>query len=326
MSEKERSIIKKMFSFHTISISMYEKSIQEWLSTIQKSCKYSTYVKYRGICDKYILPALQKPSGHKVSSNMMYLYPDQMSGLANSTKKSIASVTKEVSIFGIQQYNLLPLKLEIEYNAPQKEDLEIFTIAEQRKLIRYLYYNMNSKKLCILLGLTTGIRLGELCALKAGDFDIENGCLMIQRTVQRIAAENELSRTVLMITSPKSIHSNRTIPLPTDLLALLTECIPNDPDEFIWARNKPLDPRTCQNRFYQCLEECGIKKKNFHILRHTFATNCISNGMDVKCLSEILGHSDIKITMNKYVHPSLETKRQYMNSLSISYEQYLQQA
>ena len=66
----------------------------------------------------------------------------------------------------------------------------------------------------------------------------------------------------------------------------------------------------------------GIEKKNFHILRHTFATNCINSGMDIKSLSEILGHSDVKITLNCYVHPTIETKRQHMNSLSVIYGQF----
>ncbi len=62
-----------------------------------------------------------------------------------------------------------------------------------------------------------------------------------------------------------------------------------------------------------------MEYKNFHVLRHTFATNCVESGMDVKSLSELLGHSDVKITLNRYVHPSLEMKRSQLESLDSIY-------
>lgn len=89
--------------------------------------------------------------------------------------------------------------------------------------------------------------------------------------------------------------------------------------------SRPMEPRTYQNKFQRYLQDAGISRKNFHILRHTFATNCINNGADVKSLSEILGHSDVKITLNRYVHPTIETKRRHMNSLSAIYGQYVGQ-
>ena len=71
-----------------------------------------------------------------------------------------------------------------------------------------------------------------------------------------------------------------------------------------------------QNRFRKVTELCGIKNVNFHCLRHTFATRCIEAGFDIKSLSEILGHANVNITMNRYVHPSLELKRENMNRLT----------
>lgn len=87
-----------------------------------------------------------------------------------------------------------------------------------------------------------------------------------------------------------------------------------------------MEPRTYQKKLKTYLKACGIPDKNFHALRHTFATNCIGNGMDVKCLSELMGHSEVQITLNRYVHPSMETKRQHLNALGAIYGQRMGQA
>ena len=96
-------------------------------------------------------------------------------------------------------------------------------------------------------------------------------------------------------------------------------------ETYVINDDSPMDPRTYQNKFKKYLQTAGIEYRNFHSLRHTFATNCINSGADVKSLSEILGHSDVKTTLNRYMHPTIETKRQYMNSLSSIYGQYMGQ-
>ena len=70
------------------------------------------------------------------------------------------------------------------------------------------------------------------------------------------------------------------------------------------------------NRFKSVLKKCGIKAINFHALRHTFATRCVELGFDVKSLSEILGHANVNITLNRYVHPSMKSKHANMNKLN----------
>jgi len=123
---------------------------------------------------------------------------------------------------------------------------------------------------------------------------------------------------------PKSIFSKREIPLADEVVKLLLPYC-NGAERYVIHGNKPMEPRTYQNKFQKYLQMAGIERKNFHILRHTFATNCINSGIDIKSLSEILGHSDVKITLNCYVHPTIETKRQYINSLSVIYGQYMSQ-
>ncbi len=165
------------------------------------------------------------------------------------------------------------------------------------------------------------MRLGEICSLKWDDIDLDQMLIHVNRTVQRIAVENENTKTKLMMTSPKSIYSIREIPISTPLRQLLLT-VKKEGQEYLLCGTRPMEPRTYENHFKKYLKASSIKNYNFHVIRHTFATNCIDNGMDVKSLSEILGHSDVQITLGCYVHPTLDTKRRYLDALSCIYGQY----
>ena len=201
--------------------------------------------------------------------------------------------------------------------------VEILNHTEQATLFRFLHHNMCRYKLGVIICFSTGLRLGEICALKWSDIDIDEKLLRVNRTVQRIAVPGQDTKTSLLEGTPKSIFSQREIPLSDDLIDLLFPFYGKG--EYVVGIRKPVEPRNYQYHFRKFLSASGIGKKNFHITRHTFATNCINNGTDVKSLSEILGHSDVSITLNRYVHPTLATKRQHMNSLSSIYGQFLGQ-
>lgn len=199
-----------------------------------------------------------------------------------------------------------------------------FSKAEQSRLFDYIYHRQDKYTMAVLLCLYTGLRLGELCALQWGDFDWENLTLSVKRTVQRVAVQGYMARTVLMETDPKSESSERIIPLPKEIAKLLIQLKENSP--YVFGGEKPLDPRTLQYRFKRMLKEAEIEERNFHLLRHTFATNCVENHIDVKTLSEILGHSDVKITLNRYVHPTMDLKRKQLGMLPDFYGQICGQA
>lgn len=195
----------------------------------------------------------------------------------------------------------------------------VLTRKEQMKLLSVLKQDIDPFKTAIALSLYTGLRLGEICALKWTDIDAENRLVTVNRTVQRLKLDGHRSKTILLETDPKSEYSKREIPLSNTVFALLTQF--SGKKEYIFGGGKPMDPRTMQNHFKRLLQSAGLPDRNFHILRHTFATNCIEGGTDVKSLSEILGHSDVQITLNRYVHPSMDTKRKYMDVLSLFYGQ-----
>lgn len=205
---------------------------------------------------------------------------------------------------------------------PQKKhmQIEILSAEQQKQLEQVLYEDKTINKIGIIICLYTGIRIGEVCALKWKDIQFENAMLHIHKTACRTKDFSESERkTKLIVKEPKTKHSVRYIPLGSALLEYLKKYKQED-DYFILTKSsvKPLDPRTYQNQFYNYLKKCNIKKMKFHILRHTFATRWIENNCDIKSLSEILGHSNITITMNTYVHPTMELKREGMKKLEQS--------
>ena len=197
--------------------------------------------------------------------------------------------------------------------------VRVFSTEEQSRLEKYVYRNKDSYSLAVLLALYSGIRIGELCALKWKDIDFDNDSVKITKTIQRLkSAPAAEGKTELVVSSPKSRSSRRIIPLPKFVMEYLYDfqTLRSDKELFlIGGKALPCEPRTLQYAYKRILKKCEIRYLNFHCLRHTFATRCVTIGWDVKTLSEILGHSDIKVTMDYYFHSSFEYKRSQMNKL-----------
>ena len=147
---------------------------------------------------------------------------------------------------------------------------------------------------------------------------MEEQYIYVHRTLQRLQnKDNEIQRTSILISEPKSQCSIRKIPIPNELFQLILSMKQPSNTYFLTGRTQVfVEPRTLQNRFKVIIKQCNIKDANFHCLRHTFATRCVELGFDVKSLSEILGHANVNITMNRYVHPSMELKQKNMNLFS----------
>ena len=292
---------------------------REWLENIKRTKKYSTFIKYQNIYQNYIKEFFVTCSLDKtIEPPIIEEIFEKTTNRSDSTAKSIRSVLKSVFTYAKEQYKLTAPDLKKrDYRNNNNNSIQVLTRAEQTSLCRYLMENMDCKMLGILICITTGIRLGEICSLKWSDIDFRNGILRINTTVQRISVEGADRRTSLVETMPKTSCSQREIPLPEIVLDLLTKY--NCTGTYIINKDMPMEPRTYQNIWKKCQKEAGISYKNFHCLRHTFATNCIEQGIDVKSLSEILGHSDVKTTLNRYVHPSIATKRSHINSVCVCF-------
>ena len=306
---------------------LFYQAATEWLEEIAYKRKYSTYIKYSSVYKKHLAesigsytlsPAAFPKFQTKISE---YLSGETRS---ESLQKSICCIVNQILNFANKQYALCIPLLENPSVKVKKKAVWTLSRAEQARLFDYIYDQQDKFTTAVLLCLYTGLRLGELCALQWTDCDFKNMTLTVNRTVQRIAVQGYMTKTILLETDPKSESSERTIPLTAEIAELLIQFKENS--SYVFGGEKPLDPRTMQYRFKKILKAAEIDDRNFHLLRHTFATNCIENSMDVKTLSEILGHSDVKITLNRYVHPTMDSKRKQLGMLPDFYGQICGQA
>ena len=305
----------------------YEELLDEWMQFSRINIKESTYARYNHLINTHIKPLLGKYPISKISTQLVEAYIDNQmkcgridgnGGLATKTVSDILTIIK--SSFDYARYNDVHIicnlsKLSIKQ---QKKDIRVLTVKEQEALIGILTEDMDLFKFGSLFALYTGIRIGELCALKWENISLENATLKVQKTLQRIQETNKgtSTKTKIVITEPKSNCSIRDIPIPKFLVEIASR-FSDSPKAYILTgdKSKYVEPRTMQNHFKQYVDACGIEDANFHALRHTFATRCIELGFEIKSLSEILGHANVNITLNRYVHSSFDLKSANMNKL-----------
>lgn len=290
----------------------------KWLSSVEKTKKYSTYVKYRGICEKH-LEILKEVRMNEISGALLNekIFWDKESMYTQNLKHTVIQIVNQVIRFSNDIHSChIPL-LANRGDREKGKKIKIINQAGQTALLRYLSVDTDSFKTGICLCHATGLRLGEICSLKWEDIDFDQRIIHINRTIQRIAVTGGDTKTALMESSPKSAFSMREIPVSSHIIRILGGL--EHTGEYVIGGKKPVEPRTYENRFKRYAEKAGIGTCNFHMLRHTFATNCIENGMDAKTLSEILGHANVQITLNRYVHPTIESKRNQMEKMDDYY-------
>lgn len=296
---------------------LFVDAAEKWLLEVKDTKKQSTYVKYSLIYQVYLRDTFQDTELSGVTDPLVW---EKISDpLSESIQKSIYCVLNQVLKYASRNYYIITSPLKRTVCHTRKKSVNVFNRKEQAVLFAALCQKTDIFKTAVLLCLYTGLRLGEVCALKWGDIDFDNSLIMVNRTVQRLYVEGYATKTALLESEPKSEHSRREIPLSAAAASLLIS-IQSD-REYVFGRDRPLEPRTLQYQFKKMLKESMLPHKNFHALRHTFSTNCIEKGTDVKSLSEILGHSDVQITLNRYVHPSMDTKRRHLDVLSAFYGQ-----
>lgn len=302
---------------------------EEWLSMERLIVKRSTYAKYCNTVHKHIEPSLGAISLTSITSTQIntFIYEKLTNGrldstgpLSAKTVRDIYTVLKSIIKYAENEYNLggiarntvLPKKQALEY--------KILTPKEQRVLETHLREDpFHHRKVGMLLCLYTGLRLGEICALRWQDIDFKARILSVRHTLQRvpITDTDNPEKTCILLDSPKSASSVRIIPLTPPIVSILKKLRAGAaPDTFVLTnRTDCIEPRNYQYFFHKTLENLKLRKVNFHILRHTFASRCVEAGFDVKTLSEILGHSNTEITLSYYIHTSMDNKRKQMELL-----------
>ncbi len=301
--------------------------IDEWLRSKRMSVKESTYMRYVKTTENHIKPALGKYPIDKIGTELMEQYVfdklqsgriDSSGGLSTKTMSDIMVIIKETFKYAescgvdtICRFDRISFK-------KTAKKMRVLSVLEEQQLVSVLMDTTDRYKLGVFICLYTGIRIGELCALKWKHISLTEKTVKIEQTMQRLQYEHTVTenKTRIIVTEPKSNSAYRTIPLPDFVVDVITPFI-GYADGYVLSENgcSVVEPRTMQNHFKAYLAEGKIEDSNFHALRHTFATRCVEAGFDIKTLSEILGHASVKITLDKYVHSSMELKRMSMDKL-----------
>lgn len=330
-AEVKEKLITKMackahFNEPTIKEKSFEEILQIWIINNSPKQKGSTEHKYRYMIERHIIPELGSLKMSQITTTTINLFlnsklksgrVDRKGGLAPSYVRTMALIIQSALRFAEEEGLCMPLKSAICKPTEEKKSLEILNKEEQVKLELIVFERIDTIKLGIMLSLYAGLRIGEVCALSWEDIDLEKNIIHVRHTISRIRNDTGAPRrTRLIIDTPKTSSSVRDIPISSVLLTYLFKMKKLDFSGFVLSGTSTfMSPRTYEYRFHKFLERCGIRQINYHMLRHTFATRCIEAGVDVKSLSEMLGHANVGITLNTYVHSSMDMKRQQLEKL-----------
>ena len=303
----------------------YKDWLNEWLdNTVKPTSKIRTYERYKEVADCHIKPKLGDYELDDLTPLLLQRFVTELlqngnlitgKGLSANTVNTVITVLqnslKSAMVFGeLKEYTADKIK------RPKAKENEVscFSLVEQRKIEQEVLQSKKDKLFGIILCLYTGLRIGELLALTWNDIDITKGTLSVTKSCHYgKGANGKFERCTEL---PKTITSRRTIPIPKQMIALLkTIKKRNESDYVIASGTDPISVRSYQRSFTLLLKRLNISHKGFHALRHTFATRALECGMDVKTLSEILGHKNASITLNRYVHSLMEHKQEMMNKL-----------
>ena len=292
----------------------------QWLENyIRLSVKVRTYERYRLIIENHIKDKLGSMELDALTPLVLQPFITELlqrgnkmtgKGLSANTVNAVISVIqsslKTAHLLGLTKaYTADKLKRP----KLKEKPVECFTFAEQKHIEQAVLNGKKDKLYGIILCLYSGLRIGELIALQWSDIDFEKGILTVSKSCHD-------GKVGLIIGEPKTSTSRRMIPLPKQLLPILRSVKKRSASPFVVSSNgKPVSVRSYQRSFELLLKKLNIPHKGFHSLRHTFATRAIECGMDVKTLSEILGHKNPTVTLNRYAHSLMEHKTDMMNKL-----------
>ena len=295
-----------------------------WLEQKRGDWKPSTYANYRRIVESHLMPYWEKKYPETLNSDRIrkFIMTMKDDGLSYGYIKNIFGLFQQALKYYENEHDSIHYKIPIpefigkrENRGEEKKLPSIETINEVEKI---LYTLETPEQAGLLIAINSGIRIGELCALQWKDIDLDTGIVHVTKTMQRVRTYSDKnSETKIYITNPKSNSSVRDIPLPSNLIKFLVNKKGN-PESYVvpGKRVDYCEPRTLQYRFERFLKTNGFDSFRFHALRHCFASKCVELGFDAKSLCEIMGHSDIHITLQLYVHTSLNQKRILMERLN----------
>lgn len=303
----------------------YKEWLQEWLKNYVKiSAKQRTVSRYTEISNDHLIPSLGEYELQSLSPIILQKYISELLecgnlktgyGLSSSSVNSIITVIQS-SLNVAFNLGLMTERVGDKLKRPKtnEKNIECFSVEEQRVIEKAVLSDKRGHMFGVFLCLYSGLRIGELLALEWSDIDLVNCTLSVTKTCFDGKDGNGMFGRI--IDRPKTQSSCRVVPLPKQIMPLLKVAKKNSESNYVIAKGESgLLVRTYQRNFKSLLKRLNIAPRGFHALRHTFATRAIECGMDVKTLSEILGHKNPTVTLNRYAHSLMEHKKDMMNRL-----------
>lgn len=279
-----------------------------WMDNNRARLKGGTINKYQSLIETHIMPELGEIKITELSSTKVNTFLEsKMSkgringsgGLSPSYVRSIMLVVNAAIKYAVSEQLCVPLKTPICKPPAGKPELSVLTAVEQKKLETALLDQFDPTCAGIYLSLHTGLRIGEVCSLAWDDIDLNAGVIHVRHTVARVRCNDPAGSTTLIIDTPKTKASKRDIPISSALLPVLLKLKDLSGKGFLLTgTGEFIKPRTFEYRYHKILKDCGIAPVNYHTLRHTFATRCVEAGVDVKSLSEMLGHGNVSVMIS----------------------------
>ena len=304
---------------------LYKEWLSNWLENyVQPSAKQRTYTRYKEIVEQHIVTQLGELELSEITPYVLQCYVTELMKCGNLRTGKGLSANSVNSIITVIQNTLktaYSLGMVREYTGDKikrprssEKKVECFSMSEQKKIEQYILNEDGARLFGVLLCLYTGLRIGELLALEWSDIDMSKSELRVNKTCHYGKDKNGVFGRITDI--PKTQSSIRTIPIPKQLMPHLREVKKKSRSTHIVSNGEnPISIRSYQRSFSALLKKLNIPHRGFHSLRHTFATRALECGMDVKTLSEILGHKNPTVTLNRYAHSLMEHKKEMMNKL-----------
>lgn len=297
----------------------FEEVARLWQGEKKKYVKRSTFAAYSLLLENHLIPALGHMDDITEAVVQSFVLRKIDGGLSHQSVKDILIVLKMILRYGVKYCNQKPRQIDIVFPTERENnEVQILSLTNQKKMMRHLTRHFSFLNLGILICLCCGLRIGEICALKWNDIDLESKIILITKTIQRIyVPDGENSHTELIIGPPKTKTSIRSVPIADELVEfILNSPQTSDPNHYVLTDSPtPIEPRTYRNHYNRLIRTLGLPKIKFHGLRHSFATRCIESQCDYKTLSAILGHANISTTLNLYVHPNQDQKQRCVEQM-----------
>lgn len=301
-----------------ISAETFGEWASEWLTEVQEEVKPSTLSSYYYKLTKYVFPLIQEvPLNELTLETGKSLLKKLQRKLARSTIQVIFRIVNKClnRAKSIGRLHTNPFS-ELKLPRTKQKKIRALTLSEQKRVMKIATEEKKGRGLPVLLALYSGMRIGEIAALRWEDIDFETNLISVQHTYQRIPSIHSMKKTQLIFADSKTEASVRVIPMSQTLRKLLLKHRKHTKGSFVFSTNgQPCEPRLLTYHFHRIRLKAGLVQIHFHQLRHTFATRCLEVKKDISSVSALLGHASTQMTLDTYVDAMMEQRYQVIHEL-----------